>query len=79
MLTVPGRAAADHSRKVLVWLPPEYEQPQFTQLHFPVLMVLPGQPSTPEVMFRHYDFGQIAYHRRSTPGASNRSSRCSRH
>ena len=23
-------------------------------------MVLPGQPSTPEVMFRHYDFGQVA-------------------
>jgi pimeloyl-ACP methyl ester carboxylesterase len=23
-------------------------------------MVLPGQPSTPQVMFRHYDFGQVA-------------------
>jgi enterochelin esterase-like enzyme len=60
VLTVPGRSAGDHSQKVLVWLPPEYEQPQFKTTAFPVLMVLPGQPSTPEVMFRHYDFGQLA-------------------
>jgi len=59
VLTVPGRSAAD-IRKVLVWLPPEYGQPQFKKTAFPVLMVLPGQPSTPEAMFRHYDFGQVA-------------------
>jgi enterochelin esterase-like enzyme len=60
VLTVPSRSAADHNRKVLVWLPPQYEQPEFKTTAFPVLMVLPGQPSTPEVMFRHYDFGQVA-------------------
>lgn len=60
VLIVPGRSRADHARKVLVWLPPEYGQPQFNKTTFPVLMVLPGQPSTPEVMFRHYDFGQVA-------------------
>jgi enterochelin esterase-like enzyme len=60
VLTVPGRSAADPSRKVLVWLPPQYQQPEFTTTAFPVLMVLPGQPSTPQVMFRHYDFGQVA-------------------
>jgi enterochelin esterase-like enzyme len=60
VLPVPGRSRADHTRKVLVWLPPEYDQPQFKTTAFPVLMVLPGQPSTPEVMFRHYDFGQVA-------------------
>ncbi len=60
VLTVPGRSRADHARKVLVWLPPQYQQPQFKATAFPVLMVLPGQPSTPEVMFRHYDFGQVA-------------------
>jgi enterochelin esterase-like enzyme len=60
VLTIPGRSAGGHSRKVLVWLPPEYEQPQFKTTAFPVLMVLPGQPSTPLVMFRHYDFGQVA-------------------
>jgi enterochelin esterase-like enzyme len=53
VLTVDGR-------KVLVWLPPQYEQPEFQTTAFPVLMVLPGQPSTPEVMFRHYDFGHVA-------------------
>ena len=42
-----------------MWLPPEYQQPQFHSAKFPV-MVLPGQPSTPEAMFRHYDFGQVA-------------------
>jgi enterochelin esterase-like enzyme len=60
VLTVPARSPDDHSRKVLVWLPPQYEKPGFKTTAFPVLMVLPGQPSTPEVMFRHYDFGQIA-------------------
>jgi enterochelin esterase-like enzyme len=60
VLPVPGRSHADHARKVLVWLPPQYQQPQFKTTAFPVLMVLPGQPSTPEVMFRHYDFGQVA-------------------
>jgi enterochelin esterase-like enzyme len=60
VLTVPGRAAGDHARKILVWLPPEYGQPQFRTAKFPVVMVLPGQPSTPEVMFRHYAFGQVA-------------------
>ena len=60
VLTVPGRAAGDHARKILVWLPPEYAQPRFRTANFPVLMVLPGQPSTPEVMYRHYDFGQVA-------------------
>ena len=60
VLSVVGRSAVDHGRKVLVWLPPQYEQPQFKTTAFPVLMVLPGQPSTPEVMFRHYDFGHIA-------------------
>jgi poly(3-hydroxybutyrate) depolymerase len=52
-LTVAGR-------KVLVWLPPQYDQPEFKTTAFPVLMVLPGQPSTPDVMFRHYDFGHVA-------------------
>ena len=60
VLTVPGRAASDHARKILVWLPPEYGQPQFRTARFPVVMVLPGQPSTPDAMFRHYNFGEAA-------------------
>jgi enterochelin esterase-like enzyme len=60
VLTVRGRTAGDHARKILVWLPPEYGQPQFHTARFPVVMVLPGQPSTPGAMFRHYDFGHVA-------------------
>lgn len=60
VLTVPGRSAAERSHKVLVWLPPQYQQAQFKTTAFPVVMVLPGQPSTPAVMFRHYDFGHVA-------------------
>jgi enterochelin esterase-like enzyme len=60
VLTVTRRSLAGSARKILVWLPPQYQQPGFRTTRFPVLMVLPGQPSTPEVMFRHYDFGQIA-------------------
>lgn len=60
VLSVPGRTPAEPSRQVLVWLPPQYDQVAFRAATFPVVMVLPGQPSTPEAMFRHYDFGRIA-------------------
>jgi enterochelin esterase-like enzyme len=60
VLTVPDPSAAGQSRKVLVWLPPQYQQAEFRTTTFPVVMVLPGQPSTPEVMFRHYNFSQVA-------------------
>ena len=32
---------------VLVWLPPQYDQPAYAHTRFPVSMVLPGQPSSP--------------------------------
>ena len=46
--------------QVLVWRPPQYDQPAYAHTRFPVLMVLPGQPSTPSVMFRHFAFGATA-------------------
>jgi enterochelin esterase-like enzyme len=60
VLTVDQRSPAGRARRILVWLPPQYQQPEFRTTRFPVMMVLPGQPSTPEVMFRHFDFGQVA-------------------
>ncbi len=46
--------------QVLVWHPSQYDQPAYARTRFPVLMVLPGQPSTPSVMFSHFDFGAVA-------------------
>jgi S-formylglutathione hydrolase FrmB len=60
VLDVPGRTPADPTRQALVWLPPQYDQTTAQGTPLPVVMVLPGQPSTPEVMFRHFDFGRIA-------------------
>lgn len=45
---------------VLVWLPPQYDQPAYSQAKFPVTVVLPGQPSNPQAMFRHFNFGAEA-------------------
>ncbi|MGI3780421.1 MAG: alpha/beta hydrolase [Janthinobacterium lividum] len=45
---------------VLLWRPPQYGQPAYAHTRFPVLMVLPGQPSTPSVMFAHFNFGAAA-------------------
>jgi enterochelin esterase-like enzyme len=59
-LTVPGSPGTNGPHQVLVWLPPQYSQPQFRSTRFPVVMVLPGQPSTPKAMFVHYNFGVVA-------------------
>jgi enterochelin esterase-like enzyme len=45
---------------VLVWLPKEYDQPQFHDAKFPVVMMLPGQPGTPQGVFSQFDFGRQA-------------------
>jgi enterochelin esterase-like enzyme len=52
----PSGANAD----VLMWLPPEYDDKRFADTKFPVLMVLPGQPSQVQTMFKHFDFGAVA-------------------
>ena len=53
-------AASGVDAPVLVWRPPQYDQPAYAHTKFPVLMVLPGQPSSPAVMFAHFDFGASA-------------------
>lgn len=59
-MTVPGTAATGGAHQVLVWLPPQYQDRRDQNSRFPVLMVLPGQPSTPQATFRHFDFGSVA-------------------
>jgi enterochelin esterase-like enzyme len=46
--------------KVLVWLPPEYGQPQYRSRKFPVTMMMPGQPGTPQSVFHEFDFARQA-------------------
>jgi hypothetical protein len=53
-------AVSGSNGPVLVWRPPQYDQPAYARTRFPVLMVLPGQPSTPSVMFSHFNFGAVA-------------------
>jgi dienelactone hydrolase len=60
ILTVQGRTQTDPVRQTLVWLPPQYDQAAYRTARFPVVMVLPGQPSTPEAMLRQYDFARTA-------------------
>lgn len=64
-LTVPvpaqGRAGNTvTSLSVLVWLPREYEQPQYRRTKFPVVMMMPGEPGTPQGVFRTFNFGAQA-------------------
>ncbi|HJV12277.1 MAG TPA: alpha/beta hydrolase-fold protein, partial [Propionibacteriaceae bacterium] len=56
-LTVRGNASAGI---VLVWLPPQYDQPALKNKQFPVLMMMPGQPGTPEGVFSQFQFAQQA-------------------
>ena len=52
----PSNAKAD----VLMWLPPQYDDPSYADTEFPVLVVLPGQPSQVQTTFNHFSFGAVA-------------------
>jgi S-formylglutathione hydrolase FrmB len=60
VIRVAGSPGTDGSHQVLVWLPKQYDQPSARTTRFPVVMVLPGQPSTPQAMFTNYDFAATA-------------------
>lgn len=75
-LTVPGHTAGGRA-DTLVWLPPQYRDPANAGHRLPVVMFLPGQPSTPQAVFKHYDFAATAS-REMRPGRSRPSSPCSR-
>jgi len=58
-LPVNGKASRA-SGIVLVWLPSQYDQPAFKNKQFPVLMMMPGQPGTPEGVFSQFQFARQA-------------------
>jgi enterochelin esterase-like enzyme len=58
-LTVNGKVSRA-TGIVLVWLPPQYDEPAFRNKRFPVLMMMPGQPGTPEGVFSQFKFAQQA-------------------
>jgi hypothetical protein len=58
---VPGAKGLGAARlPVLVWVPKEYGQLRNRLTTYPTLMVLPGQPSTPEAMFNGFSFARQA-------------------
>jgi enterochelin esterase-like enzyme len=59
LMTVPSRDTGSQ-HQVLVWLPPEYSLPRYRDHHFPVVLFLTGQPSTPQTAFRHFSFARKA-------------------
>jgi pimeloyl-ACP methyl ester carboxylesterase len=44
---------------VIVWLPPQYDKPEFAHTRFPVIEVLHGIPGTPHSFLRGMRLGQI--------------------
>lgn len=48
------------NQRILVWTPPQYDAPAAAERRFPVVEFLPGQPSTPQGTFRHFDFAATA-------------------
>jgi predicted esterase len=48
------------ARQALVWLPKQYDEPAYAHTRFPVVVFLPGQPSTPGTMYRKFDVGGVA-------------------
>jgi S-formylglutathione hydrolase FrmB len=56
----PVAAGASRTLTVLAWLPPQYDQAQYRGTRFPVTMMLPGQPGTPQGVMRQFDFARQA-------------------
>lgn len=59
VISIPSKDAGSQ-HQVLVWLPPQYGLPAFRDHHFPVVMFLTGQPSTPELVFARFQFARTA-------------------
>lgn len=54
MLDTYFRGTHSHlSGQVIVWTPPQYDEPQFRKTRFPVLMLLHGVPGSPESWLEH--------------------------
>ncbi|MET1008249.1 MAG: alpha/beta hydrolase-fold protein [Propionibacteriaceae bacterium] len=60
-VTVPGEKGSEAvSVEVMAWMPKQYADPANKDTKFPVLMMLPGQPSKPETLFDNFDFSTAA-------------------
>ena len=59
LLHIDG-SAAGHARTALVWLPRQYDEPAYAHTRFPVVVFLPGQPSTPGTTYQKFAVGQVA-------------------
>ena len=59
MMTVHAHRAG-RDDQVLVWLPPEYDEPAYRTHRFPVVMFVAGQPSSPQIAFHQFDFAHVA-------------------
>ena len=59
---VPGIPGPDPLAAMLVWLPKQYDDPAAKNTTFPVVMVLPGQPSNPQDTMHAFDFPSLASH-----------------
>jgi enterochelin esterase-like enzyme len=59
VMTAPSSDTGSQ-HQILVWLPPQYDLPAYQHHRFPVVMFMPGQPSTPLTVFAQYDFAQRA-------------------
>lgn len=53
-----ARTTAD----VIVWTPAQYASPHYATWRFPVVLFLPGQPSTPTSTIERFDFARLATH-----------------
>jgi enterochelin esterase-like enzyme len=61
LLHIDG-SAAGKARTALVWLPRQYDEPAYAHTRFPVVVFLPGQPSTPGTTYDKFAVGQVASH-----------------
>lgn len=46
-ISMPGRTSGVQGRSGLVWLPPQYDEPRYAGISFPVLELLHGDPGDP--------------------------------
>ena len=46
--------------QVMVWTPPQYDESAYRSRRFPVVMFLPGQPSSPQIVFHQFQFAKVA-------------------
>lgn len=54
------RTGGIRDNQVLVWLPPEYNDPAYSDYRFPVVMFMPGSPGQPADIFAQYEFSYYA-------------------